>query len=80
MTTTTALAERKLAPAGKLTFEEFLDWCDEDLFAEWVEGRVIIFSPVPVLHQQLSGSLLILLDFFVTMHALVIVFMAPTLR
>jgi Uma2 family endonuclease len=32
-------------PVRKLTFEEFLDWCDEDTRAEWVNGRVIILSP-----------------------------------
>ena len=26
----------------KLTYEEFLDWCDEDTRAEWVDGEVVM--------------------------------------
>ena len=29
----------------KLTFEEFLDWCDEDTRAEWVDGEVVMVAP-----------------------------------
>lgn len=36
-----AEVEVKPAPAEKLTFEEFLTWCDEDTWAEWVDGEVI---------------------------------------
>jgi hypothetical protein len=28
-------------PPKKLTYEEFLGWCDEDTWAEWVNGEVI---------------------------------------
>jgi hypothetical protein len=26
----------------KMTYEEFLDWCDEDTLAEWVDGDVVM--------------------------------------
>jgi Uma2 family endonuclease len=32
-------------PARKLTYEEFLTWCDEDTWAEWVDGEVVVLSP-----------------------------------
>ena len=40
-------------PLRKLTFEEFLDWCDEDTRAEWINGRVVILSPDNVVHNDL---------------------------
>lgn len=29
-------------PSGLMTFQEFLEWADEDTHAEWVDGRVIL--------------------------------------
>lgn len=34
------------APTRKLSFEEFLAWCDEDTWAEWEEGEVVMLSGV----------------------------------
>jgi len=28
----------------RMSYEEFLDWCDEDTLAEWVDGQVVITS------------------------------------
>jgi hypothetical protein len=28
-------------PQGKISFEEFLDWLDEDTHADWIEGEVV---------------------------------------
>jgi Uma2 family endonuclease len=49
-------------PPGKLTYEEFLDWCDEDTLAEWVDGEVIVTSPASLPHQLLVRFLLRLLS------------------
>ena len=38
-------------PPRRLTFEEFLDWCDEDTRAEWVDGVVEVMSPGSRRHQ-----------------------------
>jgi hypothetical protein len=27
--------------AGTMTYEQFLDWADEDTLAEWVDGKVL---------------------------------------
>src|SRR3954467_4194497 len=42
----------RLPPPGKITFEEFLDWCDEDTLAEWVDGEVVLISPAAAAHQR----------------------------
>ena len=35
----------KPPPERKLSEEEFLAWCNEDVKAEWVDGQVIMMSP-----------------------------------
>ena len=57
-------------PPGKLSYEEFLDWCDEDTLAEWVRGRVIMTSLASLRHQELLGFLLIILHFWIRAHDL----------
>ena len=36
-------------PAG-MTYEQFLNWMDEDTRAEWVDGQVILMSPASYVH------------------------------
>ncbi len=45
------------APAQKMTYEEFLDWADEDIYAEWVDGKVEMMSPASERHQDVSDFL-----------------------
>jgi len=57
----------------KMTYEEFLQWADEDVPAEWVDGEVFLISPASHRHQLLAGFLSTMLRFFVeTRHAGVI--------
>jgi Uma2 family endonuclease len=46
-------------PEGKLTEEEFFEWCRgfDKIRAEWVDGETIVMSPVNIPHDQLSGFL-----------------------
>ena len=61
---------RKPPPPGLLTEREFLDWCDEDTKAEWVDGHVILMSPANVKHALLSGFFHCVLLPFVQHHHL----------
>ena len=61
---------RKLPPSRRLTEEEFLNWCDEDTKAEWVDGKVILMSPANVMHILLSGFFYRVLADFVDHHRL----------
>ena len=45
------------AAPRRLTYEEFLDWADEDTYAEWVDGKVERMSPASVVHQDISDFL-----------------------
>ena len=50
--------DRKPHPGRKLTWEEFLDWVDEDTPAEWVDGEVeLMASPFTLPHQELIFAL-----------------------
>ena len=57
-------------PQGEISYEEFLDWCDEDTLAEWVRGRVHMTSPASLQHQRLDRLLLFILQFWVRAHDL----------
>jgi len=64
-------------PTEKMTYEEFLKWCDEDTWAEWVDGEVIVLTPAPRRHQQLVAFLMRVLGAFVEQQGLGVVLSAP---
>ncbi|MGH7965190.1 MAG: Uma2 family endonuclease [Candidatus Binatia bacterium] len=78
-----ALRRRLLAvllpdvPAGKMSYEDFLAWADEDALAEWVNGEIVMTSPASKRHQDLSGFLESILRVFVEVHQLGAVFSGP---
>ena len=47
-----------------MTFEEFMEWADEDVHAEWVDGEVEIMSPASFAHQNLIAFLVAILRIF----------------
>ena len=55
----------KPPPEGKISEEEFLAWCDEDVKAEWVDGQVIMMSPANVQHVNLTSFLISLMRIWV---------------
>jgi Uma2 family endonuclease len=62
----------------KMTFEEFLEWADEDTFAEWVDGEVTLLTTT-ALHQLISGFLFRAITEFVEAKDLGVVLFAPFL-
>jgi Uncharacterized protein conserved in cyanobacteria len=64
-------------PAPPLTYEEFLEWADEDTYAEWVGGEVVFMSPASLPHQNLSDFLTALLRLYVEDHDLGQILSAP---
>lgn len=71
----TPLAAGQPAPVqsptpGRMTYEQFLAWADEDTHAEWVDGEVVFMSPISDEHTDLAGWLLALLRPFVETHHL----------
>ena len=64
------------SPTPKMTYEEFLAWYD-DSHAEWVDGEVILMSPVSTQHQLLVSFLAALLQLWVEHGKLGLVLTAP---
>src|SRR5688572_26646078 len=54
----------------RMSYEEYLQWADEDTHAEWVEGEVIVHMPAKDIHQATLGFLYRLLSLFVEVFAL----------
>ena len=61
----------------RMTYNEFLDWADEDTLAEWVDGEVVMTSPASNKHQDISGFLESVMRSFVQVHNLGTVRSAP---
>jgi len=64
-------------PKGKISYEDFLAWCDEDTWAEWVDGDIIMVSPASTRHQLISLFLASLLGPYVGSRNLGQVLTAP---
>jgi Uma2 family endonuclease len=70
---------RSPAPGMRMSYEEFLEWCDEDTWAEWVDGEVIVLSPASDRHQDLARFLTAVLSVFTETRELGTVRPAPFL-
>jgi Uma2 family endonuclease len=69
--------ERGVVPVGKISFEEYLDWLDEDTLAEWEDGEVIMTSPASLKHQDINGFLFSLLGVYLKLFDLGKLVFAP---
>jgi len=52
-------------PGRRMSEQEFVEWVDSTTLAEWVDGEVIIMSPVTDQHDDLTGWLRTLAQTFV---------------
>lgn len=57
---TMAVAARELNTNLRMSWEEFLEWADDQTHAEWVDGEVIPMSPATLLHTDIQQFLLAL--------------------
>src|SRR5215510_7833057 len=61
----------------QMSYEEFLDWCDEDTLAEWVDGYVIMTSPASEPHQTIVDFFVQILGIYVQQRDLGRILSAP---
>lgn len=61
---------QKVPPPGRISFEGFLEWLDEDTHAEWVDGAIIMISPASDQHQDLSDFLVAVMRLYNEAHEL----------
>jgi Uma2 family endonuclease len=64
------MAKEKSEKKVLVTEEEFLEICDEDVRAEFIDGRIIVHSPASLIHVDLSGFVYTLVKLFVRKHKL----------
>jgi Uma2 family endonuclease len=62
-----------------MTFEEFLNWSNEDTRAEWVDGRVEILMPVSYGHLAITRFLIIVLGYFLNVRKMGVLIHSPFL-
>jgi Uma2 family endonuclease len=60
-----------------MTQQEFLEWEDEDIHAEWVNGEVTVFMAATARHQLIVGFLSTLLGLYIRLFELGQLFVAP---
>ena len=74
-----AQASRAADPRDPATisYDDFLQWADEDSLAEWVNGKIEVTSPASLRHQQLVQFLNRLLAAFVEIHDLGLIVLPP---
>ena len=67
----------KPLPPQPITYEAFLDWLDEDILAEWVDGAIVMASPASLRHQLIKMFLTEAFSTYVRLHDLGAVVDAP---
>lgn len=60
-----------------MSYDEYAEWADEDVHAEWVDGEVIIHAPPKEVHQRIVGFVYELLSQFVRLQDVGTVYFAP---
>jgi Uma2 family endonuclease len=71
------LPQKPLPTAPYITYEQFLEWVDEDTLAEWIDGRIEMSSPASRRHQEITGLLYELFTTFSQLHDLGVVLQSP---
>jgi len=61
-------SRRKTLPELPVSYDEFLEWADEDTRAEWVDGDIVFMSPISDAHQDIVEFFLTLLRLHVEHH------------
>lgn len=64
-------------PKRRMSYEEFLAWADEDTWAEWIDGEVLVFSPASTQHQRIAHFLASVIGIYAEHHNLGVVIAAP---
>lgn len=60
-----AACDAPVVPPGRMTEDEFVAWCDEDVKAEWIDGEVLIMSPSSAEHVRIQNFLSHVLSYWV---------------
>jgi Uma2 family endonuclease len=64
-------------PPAPVSWDDFLDWADEDTHAEWIDGEIVEMPPVVDDHQFILGFIYRLVMEVVDEQELGLVYLAP---
>ncbi len=64
-------------PKGRISYEQFLQWLDEDTWAEWVDGEVKLMSPISGTHQRVGAFLIAVLQLYINHYRLGVLHYEP---
>lgn len=64
------VANGRTLPSQPLTYEQFLEWADDETHAEWVAGKVEFMSPRNIQEERLLRFLRWLFQYFLLRHPL----------
>ena len=64
------MGDMTIVTSKQMTYEQFLEWADEDTHAEWVNGEAVEMSPESNEHQELAFFLLTAIGLFVQQRGL----------
>ncbi len=78
MPTLTDEMTQRVPPKHKVSFEEYIEWLDEDTRAEWVDGEIELMpSPASFGHQDLGSFLEKVLGIYIEVKNLGKLWQAP---
>src|SRR2546422_8024348 len=61
----------------RMTEAEFVNWCDDETWAEWINGRVLLMALIDFQHASLTSFLIQLAGGFIEQDDLGVVLSAP---
>lgn len=61
-------SDRQKPPSMTMSYEEYHVWSNENTYAEWVDGQVVLFGRFDLHHQEVLGFLLMLMHSFIQLH------------
>jgi Uma2 family endonuclease len=64
-------------PGRRMSEAQFIAWCDDKTWAEWVDGEVVVMSPVNVYHGERFSFLFAIVRTYVDFHELGILLSEP---
>lgn len=71
------LTDKSFYLPGIFTFEEYLNLHEDNLYSEWINGKVLIMAAASVAHQRIGSFLEVVMNIYCAKHGIGEVFRSP---
>lgn len=71
------LTDKSFYLPGVFTFEEYLNLHEDNLYSEWINGKVLVMAAASVAHQRIGSFLEVLMKIYCAKHGIGEVFRSP---